>query len=324
MAPSVIARPFRYDDFTHIKVDFLTDDPRIAVLTLNRPEKLNAWTDVNGMSQSIVRAFNQFDKDDTVKVIVVTGAGRAFCAGADLSAGGATFGDANATENPGSARNIRNARDGGGQAALAISRCRKVVIGAINGPAVGIGITFTLPMDFRIAYKGAKIGFVFVRRGIVPEATSTYHLPRLIGHSRTLSLMLTGEVFPASHPLLSLLFYQLTDTPEACVAAALDLARNLAKKNSTVSMALAKHLVWKGTATPEEQHLLDSKAMYTTGNSVDSAEGVQSFLEKREVNFKGGVVKDIDNNPVYSGWYPWWGRVSTEGVPNLTEPLHKL
>ncbi|KAJ3343068.1 hypothetical protein HDU93_000238 [Gonapodya sp. JEL0774] len=317
---------------------------------------MNAWTDVNGMSQSVVRAINQFDKDDTVKVVIVTGAGRAFCAGADLSSGGATFSDANPTENPtsGPARTPGNARDGGGQAALAISRCRKVVIGAINGAAVGIGITVTLAMDFRIAYKDAKIGFVFARRGIVPEATSTFacgdelrihddelcdglcvrldriavngdgkHLP-LCGYSRALSLVMTGEVIPASHPHLSLLFHSLAPTPAATLTQAIDLAKTLATKNSAVSMGMAKHMIWRGTGSPEEQHLLDSRVMYVTGNGLDSAEGVQSFLEKREPKFTGSFVKDVDQNPAYDGWYPWWKKVETQGVPNLTEPLSKI
>ncbi|KAI9003422.1 ClpP/crotonase-like domain-containing protein [Hyaloraphidium curvatum] len=302
---------FNYDNFTDIKVTRDEKDGRIAIVTLNRPDRMNAWRDLGLMGSDLVRAFNQFDQDDSVRVVVVTGAGKAFCAGADLQQADNPFGDR------GRGRTLQNARDGGGQAALAISRCRKVVIAAVNGAAVGIGITCTLPMDIRFAWKDAKIGFVFTRRGIVPEATSTYHLPRLIGHSKTMALMLTGEVIPASHRWLEPLWADLLPRPEDVLPAALDMARTIATKTSALSCAMVKALVWRGAGTPEEQHLLDSRAMFATGLGPDAAEGVRSFREKRDVKFEGSVTKDMGAGTNFSGFYPWWRAVETDGVPKL-------
>ncbi|TPX31837.1 hypothetical protein SmJEL517_g04931 [Synchytrium microbalum] len=257
----------------------------VLVIYLNRPQILNAWN--LDLQEDLIKCVNQFDQDDSLKVAIVTGTGRAFCAGADLS-----LGDFSSKEHV-VGRGLAEARDGGGQASLTIYRCRKPIIAAINGPAVGVGITHTLPMDIRIAYKDAKVGFVFVRRGVVPEAVSTYFLPRLVGHSKAVRLMMMGQVLPASHPLYSDLFTELTDTPEGALIRAKELAHEMASMNSSVSMAMVKALLWHGTETPEEQHLLDSKGMFSLGNSIDGKEGVASFMQKRQVKFQGTVTKDM-------------------------------
>lgn len=194
-------------------------------------------------------------------------------------------------------------RDGGGQAALAIYRCQKPVICAVNGHAVGIGITMTLPCDIRIAWEGAKIGFVFASRGIVPEATSSYFLPRLIGHSKALELFMTARVLPASNRSFEQLFSSLHPTPEATVAAGLALALEIAASGSALSHALTKALVWHGADSPEGQHLLDSRAMAVAGNSVDSKEGVKAFREKRAAKFSATLPRDLNE---ISEVYPWW------------------
>ncbi|TPX31847.1 hypothetical protein SmJEL517_g04933 [Synchytrium microbalum] len=274
-------------NFQQIKVSL---DGNVAIIHLNRPERLNAWTNI--MSDELVECFGALDRDDRVKVIVVTGSGRAFCAGADLQNG---LGARNA---PGE----RTHRDTGGQTTCAIINTRKPVIAAINGPAVGVGITMCLPMDFRITHKANKIGFVFVRRGIVPEAASTFYLPRLIGYSRTMRLFMGGQIHLGNSPLLKNLFTEVTDTPEQVLPAALALAREIGKENSATSMAMIKTLIWRNPGSPEETHLLDSKAMFTLGNGPDAKEGVDSFLEKRDAKFTQSV-KDMP------AFLPWWESV---------------
>ncbi|KAJ3216325.1 hypothetical protein HDU67_009676 [Dinochytrium kinnereticum] len=276
--------------FTTLRVHM---DGPVAVLTLDRPKAQNSFN--AAMVRDLLKAFHAFDIDDNVRVVIVTGAGDFFCAGADFREGDFST-EGMAKSDDVSLPTLTGHRDGGGMVTLAIHRCRKVVIGAINGPAIGVGITMTLGMDIRMAYAGAKIGFVFVRRGICPEACSSYFLPRLIGHSRAMELFLTGRIIPASHPSLSLLFSNVLEKREDVLPSALALAKEIASNTSVISAAVSKALVWHGTESAEEQHLLDSKAMFALGNASDAREGVMAFMEKRKPKFPGVVSKDLPPN----------------------------
>jgi len=238
------------------------------------------------------------DQDDSVRVVVVKGAGKAFCAGADLSAGGSAF---DRTIQEGRKVAIGEHRDGGGQIALAIFRCRKPVIAAINGHAVGVGITMTLPMDIRIASEDAKIGFVFTRRGVVPEACSSWFLPRIVGISKAAEWIYTGRVFRASEEAKSGLFNYVVPQ-EKVFDKAMTIAREIAENTSAVSVALSKALLWHGLAEgdPQSAHLIDSRCFYWMGHQKDSHEGVESFLEKRPPKFAMKVSSDMPD------FYPWW------------------
>ncbi|KAI9003430.1 ClpP/crotonase-like domain-containing protein [Hyaloraphidium curvatum] len=248
------------------------------------------------------------ERDDRVKAVILTGRGRAFAAGASFHTAGAKAFDYSAVTQ-------HAHRDGTGRGVVAISHFTKPVIAAINGPAVGAGITVTLPCDIRVAWKDAKIGFVFARRGIVPDACSSYYLPQLIGKSRTLSLFLTGEVLPASHRLFDGLFHTLVDTPEQVLPAAKELARMIATHCSPVSIALTKDLVWHDAGSADGQHLLDSAALWHVGTGPDSKEGVASFLEKRDPKFVGNVTKvgNGSNGGEYGmpQIWPWYRHVNT-------------
>ena len=267
----------------------------IATITLNRPEKLNAVTSV--LIQELLAAFEAADADDAVRVVIVTGAGRAFCAGADLSAGTQTFDGARR----GRPEPDGEHRDGGGLVALRIYDLKKPVIAAINGPAVGFGITMTLPMDIRIASSAARIGFVFARRGVVPEACSTWFLPRLVGMQRAAEWVYTGRVFDAAEALAGGLVSRVV-APEALLPTTQALAREIADHTSGVSVALARQMMWKllGSDHPMEGHRLDSRGMDWTGRSADAHEGIASFLEKRPPRFPLTPSRDM---PPY---YPWW------------------
>ena len=263
----------------------------VATLTLNRPDRLNA---VNATSiRELVEAFDRADADDGVRAVIVTGAGRAFCAGADLGGGAGTF-DARG-ERP------EDHRDGGGLVTLRIFEMKKPVIAAINGPAVGFGITLTLAMDVRIASSAAKIGFVFARRGVVPEACSTWFLPRLVGIARAAEWTYTGRVFSAEEARAGGLVSRVTE-PDALLPAARALAREIADNTSAVSVALIRQMLWRllGADHPSAAHRLDSLAMWHTGRSPDAYEGVTSFLEKRPPRFTGRPSKDMP------AFYPWW------------------
>lgn len=270
----------------------------VLTLTLNRPERLNAFTPV--MKNELVDAFDRADSDDDVRAVVVTGAGRAFCAGADLSAGGETFDykrrGGTATEPP---------RDGGGVVSLRVYECRKPVIAAINGPAVGVGITITLPMDIRIASDDAKIGFVFSRRGIVPEAASSWFLPRIVGPSQAAEWLYTGRVFTATEAHEGGLLRSLHPAG-AVLDVATELAREIADHAAPVSVALARRLLWQGLAfpTPYRSHVADSRAMHATGQAADVREGIGSFLEKRPPRFPGRVSGDLPE--VFADPQPSW------------------
>src|SRR5919112_1093761 len=255
----------------------------VLTITLDRPDRLNAFTAT--MGRELIEAFDRSDADDEVRAVIVTGAGRGFCAGADLGGGGATFDwrdrDAGDFEVP---------RDGGGQVTLRIFDSLKPVIAAINGPAVGVGITMTLPMDVRLAVSGAKIGFVFARRGIVPEACSSWFLPRVVGISQALEWVETGRVFTAEEAHAGGLVRSVHPA-EDVVGAARELALEIAGEAAPVSVALARRLMWTmlGAAHPMEAHRADSRAMFARGQSADAAEGVTAFLEKRPARFSDRV-----------------------------------
>ena len=279
---------------TFTEIDYSVAD-HIATITLNRPDKLNAFTGV--MMKELIAAFDKADADDDVRVVIVTGAGRGFCAGADLSAGGDTFNDGSLSTD--AATKFR--RDGGGTVTLRIFAMHKPVIGAINGPAVGIGATMTLPMDFRLASDVAKIGFVFTRRGIVPEACSSWFLPRLVGIAQAQEWVMTGRVFGADEALAGGLVRSVHPAGEL-----LDAARTLAKEiidnTAPVSVALARQMMWRmlGASHPMEAHRVDSRGIQIRGRSNDVKEGVMSFLEKRPAKFVDRVSSDVPD--IFPGW----------------------
>jgi enoyl-CoA hydratase/carnithine racemase len=268
----------------------------VATVTLNRPDKLNAFTPT--MRKELIRILAEADCDDAVRVIVVTGAGKAFCAGADLSSGGSTFDRA---MKDGRKVSTSEHRDGGGQTTLAIFKCRKPVIGAINGHAVGVGITMTLAMDIRVVAEDAKIGFVFARRGIVPEACSSWFLPRIVGISKAAELVYTGRVFQAREEENSGLFNYVMPRDQV-LPKAMTIAREIAENTSAVSVALSKGLLWHGLGEddPQSVHLIDSRCMFWAGREKDAYEGVQSFLEKRSPMFTMSASTDMPD------FYPWW------------------
>jgi enoyl-CoA hydratase/carnithine racemase len=271
-------------------------EDHVLTITLNRPERLNAFTVT--MGTELIQAFDMADADDDVRAVIVTGAGRGFCAGADLERGGSTFDwrerQAGGEEVP---------RDGGGRISLRIFDSVKPVIAAINGPAVGVGITMTLPMDIRIAAEGAKIGFVFARRGIVPEACSSWFLPRVVGISQAMEWAATGRVFTAEEALAGGLVRSVHPASEV-VDVARSLAREIAENAAPVSVALARQLMWRmlGASHPMEAHRADSRAMFARGQSADAVEGVTAFLEKRRAVFVDSVAAGLPD--VFPGWSP--------------------
>ena len=266
----------------------------ILTITLNRPEALNAFN--NEMLFELIDACDQADADDDVKAIIITGAGRGFCAGADLSGGGNAF-DYDSREDKESGLS----RDGGGRLTLRLYELNKPIIAAINGPAVGVGVTMTLPMDIRLASTSAKFGFVFARRGIVPEACSSYFLPRVVGISKALEWCYSGKVFPASEAMDGGLLRSLHE-PEDLLVEARKIAAEIRDNTSAVSITLVRHMMWKmlGADHPMEAHKIDSRGIYHRGKSPDSKEGVVSFLEKRPADFPGKVSTDMPE------FFPWW------------------
>ena len=270
-------------------------EDRILTITLNRPERMNAFT--ARMCLELVDAFDRADRDDDVRAVIVTGSGKAYCAGADLGSGGDTF------DSPARGREetVDTHRDGGGLVTLRIYDCRKPVIAAINGAAVGVGITMTLPMDVRIAAAGAKIGFVFARRGIVPEACSSWFLPRLVGIGQAAEWCMTGRIFSAEEALAARLVNRVVPASEV-VATARSVAREIADNTSAMSVALTRQLLWRmlGADHPMEAHKLDSRAIWAMGRSPDAYEGVMAFLEKRPADWKMAVSGDMPD------FYPWW------------------
>jgi enoyl-CoA hydratase/carnithine racemase len=255
---------------------------RVLTITLNRPDRLNAFTPT--MGHELIEAFDRADADDDVRAIIVTGEGRGFCAGADLAGGGDTFDWRDRQE----AEEVP--RDLGGRVTLRIYGSNKPVIAAINGPAVGVGITMTLPMDIRLSAEGAKIGFVFTRRGIVPEACSSWFLPRIVGISQAMEWVATGRVFSAEEARAGRLVRSVHPQDEL-LGAAQALAHEIADNAAPVSVALARRMLWTmlGAAHPMDAHRADSRAMFARGQSGDAREGVTSFLEKREAQFTDRV-----------------------------------
>ena len=272
----------------------------IATITLNRPERLNAFN--TAMMMDMIAAFDHTDADDQVKAVIVTGAGRGFCAGADLAAGGATF-DRDARREP--ARQVARVggieRDGGGRLTLRIFDSLKPVIAAVNGPAVGVGVTMQLAMDIRLASTQARFGFVFARRGITPEAASSWFLPRLVGIQTALEWCYTGRVFPAQEAFDKGLVRSLHG-PDDLLPAARALAREIIDNAAPVSVALTRQMIWRmaGADHPMEAHRADSRAVQARGASADAREGVGAFLEKRTAHYPDQVSKDTPD--IWSHW----------------------
>jgi enoyl-CoA hydratase/carnithine racemase len=275
---------------------------QILTITLNRPETLNAFNAT--MQQELIDAFDAADQDDNIRAIIVTGNGRAFCAGADLSSGADTF------AKTGSSKKLRSGkvdysdshvRDGGGRLTLRIFKCLKPVIAAVNGPAVGIGATMQLAMDIRLASESARFGFVFSQRGIVPEAASSWFLPRIVGISQALEWCYTGRVFGPQEALAGGLISKVFPADEL-MPAARALAREIAAKTAPVSIALIRQMMWRmlGADDPMEAHKVDSRGIYARGRSEDVKEGILSFLEKRPAAFKDKVSSEMPD------YFPWW------------------
>jgi len=271
----------------------------VLTITMNRPERLNAWTPT--MNRELIEALDAADADDEVRAIIITGAGRGFCAGADLQAGGATFDyrEREGAWDPDDASAVP--RDGGGQFTLRVFDCTKPVIAAINGPAVGVGATMTLPMDIRLAADDARIGFVFTRRGIVPEACSSWFLPRVVGISQAMEWVATGRVFSAEEALRGRLVRSLHPKDEL-LDAARAIAVEIAQNTAPVSVALARRLMWRmlGADHPMVAHRADSRGMLSRGQSADAAEGITSFLEKRPARYPDRVSDGLPDI------MPWW------------------
>ncbi len=272
----------------------------IATVTLNRPEKMNSFT--AQMRDDLVAAFDATDADDAVRAVIITGAGRAFCAGADLSSGGKTFDYAARNEAARDAYKVGDVyRDGGGICTLRIFKSLKPVIGAINGAAVGIGVTMQMPMDIRMASTDARFGFVFAKRGITPEAASSWFLTKLVGMQTALEWCFTGRVFGAQEALDRGLVRSL-HAPAELMPAARALAREIADNTAPVSVALTRQLLWHmaGAAHPMAAHRIDSRAIQSRGQSADAREGVSSFLEKRQPVYPNKVSTDMP------AFFPWW------------------
>ena len=267
----------------------------IATITMNRPDKLNAFTGV--MLDEIINAIDRTDADDDVRAVIFTGAGRAFCAGADLSSGAETF-DMKKRADEGA---IDQWRDGGGRVTLRLFESKKPLIAAVNGPAVGVGVTMQLPMDFRIASTNARFGLVFTRRGVVMEACSSWFLPRLVGIAQAMEWVMSGRVFPAEEALKGGLVSQIVE-PDDLLPAARAIGREIADNTSAVSVALCRHMMWKmlGADHPMEAHKIDSRGIRGMGQLPDAYEGVRSFLEKRPGNY---TMKPSTDMPDF---YPWW------------------
>lgn len=270
----------------------------ILTITLHRPDRMNAFTGL--MGEELIDAFDRSDADDEVKCVIVTGSGRAFCAGSDLARGGDTW-----SKHEEHLRNQQPEKryigDGGGCVTRRIFDSHKPVIAAINGPAVGVGITMTLAMDIRMAVRDAKIGFVFASRGIVPEAASAWFLPRIVGISTALEWAYSGRVFKSEEGLARGLLRSVHE-PDALLPAARELARSFADDSSAVSKAFVRHMFWRmlGAEHPIRAHEIDTAAIAYTGKSADAREGISAFLEKRPARFTDRVSQDMPD------FFPFW------------------
>lgn len=285
----------------------LTD--KVAMISLSRPEKLNAFS--RAAMRDMITALDRADADDNVRAIIVTGEGRAFCAGTDLSAGADTFRFRDRKTDIGDGTPIRPdgnidyghplVRDGGGELTLRIFSCLKPIIAAVNGPAVGIGATMLLPMDIRLASVDASFGFVFARRGIVPESASSWFLPRLVGIQTALDWTMTGRKVQAEEARSSGLVRSVHAANEL-MSAAFAIAREIADNTAPVSVALTRQLMWRmlGAPHPMDAHRVESWALYTRGIGKDAPEGVASFLEKRPPRFPETIGNDMPS------FFPWW------------------
>ena len=289
-----MAAPTDLDPSTYEHIELEIADG-IATIWMNRPDKMNAFTEL--MRYEIIDALDHTDADDDVRAVIFTGRGRAFCAGADLSSGEGTF------SRGGSDIMGRNGvpRDGGGTVSLRIYESKKPVIGAINGAAVGVGVTMTLPMDIRLASTATKFGFVFSRRGIVPEAASSWFLPRLVGISQAMEWVASGEVFPAEEAMAGGLVRSVHE-PDDLLPAAYTLARKLTESSSAVSIAVARKMMWRmlGADHPMAAHKVDSRGILERGRSEDVKEGINSFFEKRAPQFPDKVSDGLGT--IFSDW----------------------
>lgn len=277
-------------NYTQIKYEV---EDRILTITLNRPEKMNAYND-DIMCPEILDALDKADADDNVRVIIVTGAGRAFCAGMDLENNGAfDYTKVRAEEH----------RDSGGLIGLRIYRLKKPIIAAINGPAVGVGLTMTIPMDIRIAAEGAKMGIVFARRGVVLDACSSWFLPRIIGMNKALEWALSGRIFTAEEAFESGFLNYVVPQDEV-LAKAKSIAAEIAQNTAPVSVALIRQMMWTMLEAdhPMEAHRIESLGFHWTGQQADSAEGIKAFLEKRKPDYKMSPDRDM---PPYYPWRTW-------------------
>jgi enoyl-CoA hydratase/carnithine racemase len=279
----------------------LEAENKVAVITLNRPDKLNAFT--GQMMVDLIAAFDYTDASDEVGAVIITGAGRAFCAGADLSEGAKTFDYDNRSDRPekGEIGSLDRLRDGGGRVTLRMFESLKPIIGAINGAGVGIGATMQLAMDIRIAATTARFGFVFARRGIVPEACSSWFLPRIVGVSKALEWCYSGRIFDAEEALRAGLVRSVHDLGDL-LPAAQEIAREIVDNTAPVSIALTRQMMWRmlGADHPMEAHIVDSRGVFARGQSADAREGVVSFLEKRSPSFSGRVSNQMPE------FFPWW------------------
>jgi enoyl-CoA hydratase/carnithine racemase len=270
-------------------------DDGIMTVTLDRPDQLNALS--RPMRDSLIAAIDHADQNDDVRAVIVTGAGRAFCAGADLSKGEETFN----YEDRGELRDDGLNRDGGGQITLRIFQSTKPFIAAINGPAVGFGATMTLPMDIRLMSTTARMGFVFSRRGVVPEACSSWFLPRIVGISQALEWTVSGRLFPAAEAHERRLVSEVLQ-PDDLLPKARELAREIVENTSSVSVAMIRQMMWRmlGAQHPMEAHRLESRGMQQMGAAADVREGIAAFMEKRQPAFPMKVSSDMPEV------YPWW------------------
>ncbi|MEL7689128.1 crotonase/enoyl-CoA hydratase family protein [Citromicrobium bathyomarinum] len=287
-------------DFTQIKLDI---DGPIATITLFRPEKMNAFT--HQMRDEIIEAIDITDADDAVRAVIVTGDGeRAFCAGADLTPPKNPDGTSkHVFSDPTTVDDLSDplVRDGGGRLVLRLFNSQKPLIGACNGVAVGVGATMQLPFDMRLCSDHARFGFVFAKRGITPEACSSWFLPRLVGMSRALEWCMTGRIFDASEAFDAGLVRSVHPQGEL-MDAARALASEIAENASPISVAMTRAMLWRLSAEdhPMKAHRIDSRSIYRLSRGADAKEGIASFLEKRPPDFTGKVSTDMPD------FYPWW------------------